>query len=82
MEKRDEILTGTMERLLDLDPADIDIRFALAYKYSEQGSHDLAAMHYARILYAERTAGTWNNLGVAFDQIGLPAKMEQPGCGF
>lgn len=74
MTKDDEILIGTMERLLDLDPADIDTRFALAYKYSEQGNDNLAAMHYARIPFSERSAVTWNNLGVAFDQMGLPAK--------
>lgn len=74
MAKDDEILTGTMERLLELDPTDLDTRFALAYKYSDQGNNDLAAMHYGRIFYEERTAVTWNNLGVAFDQIGLPAK--------
>ncbi len=74
MTKDDEILIGTMERLLDLDPSDFDTRFALAYKYSEQGKDDLAAMHYARIPYAERTSVAWNNLGVAFDQLGLPAK--------
>lgn len=70
----EEILVGTMERLLDLDPTDHDTRFALAYKYSEQGNDDLAAMHYARIPYAERSAVAWNNLGVAFDRLGLPAK--------
>lgn len=70
----DEILIATMERLLDLDPTDMDTRFALAYKYSNQGSNELAVMHYARIPYAERSAMAWNNLGVAFDQIGLPAK--------
>lgn len=70
----DEILIATMERLLDLDPTDMDTRFALAYKYSDQGRNELAAMHYARIPYAERSAIAWNNLGVAFDKIGLPAK--------
>ncbi|MBI3773967.1 MAG: hypothetical protein HY273_00160, partial [Gammaproteobacteria bacterium] len=70
----DEILIATMERLLDLDPTDMDTRFALAYKYANQGSNELAALHYARIPSAERSAFAWNNLGVAFDQIGLPAK--------
>lgn len=73
-EKEDEILVGTMERLLDLNPDDTDTRFSLAYKYSLEGNSDLAAMHYERIPYAKRTAMTWNNLGVALEQIGLPAK--------
>lgn len=70
----DEVLLAIMERLLDLDPTDIDTRFSLAYKYGEKGSNELAAMHYARIPYAERSAIAWNNFGVALDQIGLAAK--------
>lgn len=72
--KNDEILIGTMERQLELNPADKDTRFSLAYKYSEQGNDALAAMHYARISYSERSAVTWNNLGVAFDRLSLQAK--------
>lgn len=74
MAGEDDVLIATMERLLDLNPADIDTRFSLAYKYSNQGSNELAAMHYARIPYAERSPIAWNNLGVALDQIGLSAK--------
>lgn len=69
-----EVLIGTMERQLELNPADNDTRFALAYKYSEQGNDALAAMHYARIPYAQRSAATWNNLGVAYDRMSLQAK--------
>lgn len=72
--KDDEILIGTMERQLELNPADKDTRFSLAYKYSEQGNDALAALHYARIPYSERSAATWNNLGVAFDRLGLQSK--------
>lgn len=70
----DEVLIGTMERQLELDPADSDTRFALAFKYSSQGNDALAAMHYARVSYSERSAATWNNLGVAFDRMSLQAK--------
>lgn len=73
-EKEDEVLIGTMERLLDLNPDDAGTRFSLAYKYSLQGNSDLATMHYLRIPYAKRSAVTWNNLGAALDQIGLHAK--------
>jgi tetratricopeptide (TPR) repeat protein len=72
--KDDEVIIGTMERQLELNPADTDTRFALAYKYSEQGNDALAAMHYTRISYSERIAVTWNNLGVAFDRMNLQAK--------
>ena len=63
-----------MERQIELNPGDTNTRFALAYKYSEQGDDALAAMHYARISFAERSAVTWNNLGVAFDRMSLEAK--------
>lgn len=72
--KNDEILIGVMERLLAVDPADNDTRFALAYKCSELGNEDLALFHYSKIPAVERSAVTWNNLGVAYDQLGLPAK--------
>lgn len=72
--KNDEVLIGVMERLLAVDPADNDTRFALAYKCSELGNEDLALFHYSKIPAVERSAVTWNNLGVAYDQLGLPAK--------
>lgn len=72
--KNDEVLIAVMERLLDVDPADNDTRFALAYKSSELGNEDLALFHYFKIPAVERSAVTWNNLGVAYDQLGLPAK--------
>ena len=72
--KNDEVLIGVMERLLAVDPADNNTRFALAYKCSELGNEDLALFHYSKIPAVERSAVTWNNLGVAYDQLGLPAK--------
>jgi len=35
--RNDKVLIGVMERLLYVDPADNDTRFALAYKCSELG---------------------------------------------
>jgi len=72
--RNDKVLIGVMERLLYVDPADNDTRFALAYKYSELGNEDLALFHYSKIPAIERSGVMWNNLGVAYDQLGLPAK--------
>ncbi len=72
--KNDEVVIGVMERLLAVDPADNDTRFALAYKYSELGNEDLALFHYSKIPAVERSAITWNNLGVAYNQLSLPAQ--------
>lgn len=70
----DEVMVCAMERLLELDPCDKDMRFALAYKYSDLGDNDLATLHYSRIPAQERSAVAWNNLGVSLDQLGLHAK--------
>lgn len=72
--KDDEVLLGAMERLVDIDPSDNDMRFALAYRHSDLGNEDLALLHYSRIPKDERSAVAWNNLGVAYDQLELPAK--------
>lgn len=68
----DEILIAAMEHLLELNPSDIETRFALAYKYSNIGQQELALMHYLRIPYSSRDGNAWNNLGVCFDNFGMP----------
>jgi tetratricopeptide (TPR) repeat protein len=70
----DFVLTSSMERVLELDPADKETRFSLAYKYSDMGEDELAAFHYSRIPINERSAIAWNNLGVSLDRLGLHAK--------
>lgn len=69
-----DILIGSMERLLAVSPTDVETRFALAFKYGELDRQDLAAHHYLRIPESARSAIAWNNLGVAFDELGLPLK--------
>ena len=70
----DDLLVGALERLLALDPSDLDVRFALAYKYSNVGRDDLAVHHYLKIPEASRSASAWNNLGVSFERLGLPVR--------
>jgi tetratricopeptide (TPR) repeat protein len=74
IEKRDDEAIGVMERLVELQPDNDNIRFSLAYKHSEMGHNDLALLHYLKIREQTRGGGTWNNLGVAFEEAGLPAK--------
>lgn len=71
IEKSDDAYCSLTEKILDLRPSDIDLRFELAYKYSERGFEDLSLYHYLKIPYAERTPVTWNNLGVQFDRFEL-----------
>lgn len=72
--KDDETALAVLERLIEINPGDIDARFSLAYKYSDTGRDDLAAFHYSRIPPAERKSHAWNNLGVSFERLGLPIK--------
>ena len=51
-----------------------DLRFQLAYKYSNMGRYALALYHY-KILANEAPDGlNLNNLGVAYAELGLPAR--------
>ena len=63
-----------MERIVEVNPSNISARFSLAYKHSMYENEDLALYHYLRIPSNERNAMTWNNLGVVFDKLSLPAK--------
>ncbi|NQV58384.1 MAG: hypothetical protein HQ502_01880 [Alphaproteobacteria bacterium] len=63
-----------MERIVELDPSDIDTRFSLAHLYAKCGNDDLALLHYLKIPYQQRGSATWNNLGVTFENLSMPAK--------
>jgi hypothetical protein len=63
-----------LERVVEIDPSEINTRFSLAYKHSEHENKDLALFHYLKIPTRERTSATWNNLGVELDHFSLPAK--------
>ena len=71
LRKDDDALIVIMERMVELKPDDIEVRFKLAFKQSEMGNQELALQHYLRIRHADRKNGTWNNLGVAFAHFGL-----------
>jgi tetratricopeptide (TPR) repeat protein len=73
-ENDNDTAIAILERLIEINPGDIDSRFSLAYKYSDTGRDDLAAFHYSRIPLAERQPHAWNNLGVSLERLGLPIK--------
>jgi tetratricopeptide (TPR) repeat protein len=64
---------GLTEKLLDLNPADSDTRFNLAYKYSNAGHREMALLHYLAIPVRERSSMAWNNLGVAYAGFSMNA---------
>ena len=74
IEKDDDQYLGTNEALLDIYPDDSDMRFGLAYRYSELNKEDLALYHYAMIPKGQRSEATWNNFGVANARLDLDCK--------
>ncbi|CAN3991136.1 tetratricopeptide repeat protein [Methylocystis bryophila] len=62
-----------MQLMLECDPSDTKTRFLLAFEHAQLGNDELAVYHYNMIPFADRNPITWNNLGVAFDKIKLPA---------
>lgn len=67
----EKALVGLLERMVELNPADTETRFALAFKYSELEMDRLAAFHYSKIPSFGRSGVAWNNLGVSLDRLGL-----------
>ena len=68
-----ESALAAKERIVELDPTDVDIRFSVAYDHSQYDRIELALYHYLQIPKEERVAATWNNIGAAFDSLNMPA---------
>jgi tetratricopeptide (TPR) repeat protein len=68
----DYMQTACMEQLLEIQPDDHELRFSLAYKYSQISQEGLALFHYLRIPAGNRSAIAWNNLGVSYLEQGMP----------
>lgn len=62
------------ERILDISPDEHDLRFSLAYKYSNLENNELSLFHYLLIPDADRSSTTWNNVGVAHSSLGIEGK--------
>ncbi len=69
-----EVSIASLERIIELTPDDYEARFALGYEHSEKSRDNLALFHYTKIPIPERDGGTWNNIGVSRDQVGLVAQ--------
>jgi tetratricopeptide (TPR) repeat protein len=69
--KEDGGQLAALEHALELAPDDVEDRFTLAYKHQDVGNEELAFLHYLRIPPAERTAITWNNLGVSYNRLDM-----------
>ena len=60
------------EVLLRRQPDNTSLRFELAHGYGEVGRNELALVHYEGIPVPQRSAGAWNNLGVAYSNLLSP----------
>jgi len=62
------------EASLNYDSLDTDIRFKIAYAYSEEGYEKLALLHYKKLLYISMDTVALNNIGVCYDRLKLKGK--------
>lgn len=63
---------AALERQVAIDPSAIDDRFTLAHLYGEIEDKECSLYHYLAIPEAQRTNGTWNNIGVARSRLKMP----------
>lgn len=69
-----ELESAALEHVLDLNPSDSDIRFRLAYLYSNMGKWGLSAYHYSLRLNQGQEVTALNNLGVTYGNLNLQGK--------
>lgn len=70
----DELFTAFAEKALALNPSNNSLRFSLAYKYSNMDKDGLALYHYNILAENNPDSSNFNNLGVAYASLGMPAK--------
>jgi tetratricopeptide (TPR) repeat protein len=69
-----EYQLALLEYGIEEAPSDTGKRFSLAYLHSQNENGDMALYHYQRIPSGQRDPGTWNNLGVAYGEVGMPVR--------
>jgi thioredoxin-like negative regulator of GroEL len=62
------------EASLDIDPSDTNLRFNLAYVYSNNSDNQLAFLHYRKLIDTSIDSVALNNLGVQYDTLNMPSK--------
>jgi len=69
-----EKYTAFCEGALLIKPEIHNLRFSLAYKYSEMKMNPLALYHYKILTENEPSETNWNNIGVAYSRLEMNAK--------
>lgn len=62
------------EGALDLNPANTDLRFDLAWQYSKKNQNRLSLLHYTKLIDTTKSPGGLNNLGIEYEALDLKAK--------
>lgn len=62
------------EGSLNIDPTNTDLRFKLAYRYSNEGYNKISLLHYKKLTKIIKSPMGLNNLGVQYDILKIPAK--------
>ena len=66
-----DIEIAFLEKVLKITPSDPEARFRLAYVYSSNELHQLAAHHYELVVKHSDWVSASNNLGVTYGDLGL-----------
>jgi tetratricopeptide (TPR) repeat protein len=72
-----EMQAVSLEKVLEIEPNNIGVRFQAAYAYYEAGLTHLALLHYEALLKFSASPGdasAINNLGVVYDQLSMPLR--------
>jgi len=72
--KNDTLFTVFSEKALEYSPADDDIRFTLAYRYSEIENNPFALYHYKILCDHHENGAHLNNIGVAYVTLDMKSK--------
>lgn len=65
------------EAALDIEPCDTDLRFMLAYSYSQNKDAKLSLLHYKKLTDTTVNSMAFNNLGVQYDELKLKVKCTE-----
>src|SRR5215217_1746854 len=70
-----ELRAIALEKAIEYQPNDTDLRFGAAYSYSENDLSTLALMHYQTLLeFKPDDTMALNNLGVTYGELNMPVK--------
>lgn len=72
-QKDSNLEAACLEKILQLNPADNDVRSRLAFLYSDADRESLAAYHYGLLASIVDWPYIFNNLGVSYGELGLKA---------